>query len=253
MAPNGVTQWDLFILFGAGAVLMRGGGCTWNDILDRKLDAQVARTQDRPLPAGEVTVRGAFIWFVIQLSLSGAILFSFNAFAVCVGVSALLLVALYPLAKRVTFWPQFILGLAFNWGALLGWSAATGNVNWPAGLLYVGGILWTLGYDTIYAYQDHSDDPSAGVKSSARVLGLMTSKPWLIGFYLGAVTLFGIAGYFSELRWPFWIGLSACAAQLLWQVCNVKLTEPSDCLDKFRSNRLTGWFLLAGIILGQIA
>ena len=252
MAPNVISHWPLFILFGVGATIMRGAGCTWNDILDRKLDSQVARTRDRPLPAGEVTVKRAFLWFVFQLVLSALILFSFNTFAIWIGLSSLLLVALYPLAKRYTFWPQLVLGLAFNWGALLGWAAAAGTLNWPAVILYVGGILWTLGYDTIYAYQDRPDDPFAGIKSSARALGIAASKPWLLGFYLAAVILFGTAGYLSGLNWPFWIGVAACSAQLFWQIWKVELKEPQDCLKKFRSNRLAGWILLAGIVLGQI-
>ena len=252
MTPDALSQWPLFILFAAGATLMRGAGCTWNDISDRKLDSQVARTRDRPLPAGEVTITKAFLWFVCQLLLSALILLSFNTFAIWIGICSLILVALYPFAKRYTFWPQFVLGLAFNWGALLGWAAATGTLRWPAVILYIGGILWTLGYDTIYAHQDRPDDPFAGIKSSARALGITASKPWLMGFYLIAIILFGTAGYLSGLNWPFWIGVGACMAQLLWQVWDIQLKEPKDCLKKFRSNRLAGWILLGGIICGQI-
>ena len=244
--------WHLFAMFGLGALVMRGGGCTWNDILDRDFDAQVARTRDRPLPAGEVTVRQAFVWFVIQLAISATILFSFNAYAIWTGIASLSLVALYPLAKRVTFWPQLVLGLAFNWGALLGWAAVTAGLPWSAFILYAGGIFWTLGYDTIYAHQDRPDDPAAGVKSSARALGLLASKPWLTAFYLVAAALFGIAGYLAGLGWVFWIGLTAGTAQLIWQVTDVDLDDPKDCLAKFRSNRLFGWLLLAGIVGGHL-
>ena len=253
MASIDPTHWHLFVLFGFGALLMRGGGCTWNDILDRDFDAQVARTRDRPLPAGEVTVRHAMIWFALQLAVSAAILLSFNSFAIWTGIASLSLVALYPLAKRVTFWPQFVLGLAFNWGALLGWAAVTAELNWPASLLYAGGIFWTLGYDTIYAHQDRPDDPAAGVKSSARALGLLTSKPWLVAFYLIAAVLFGIAGFSAALGWIFWVGLAAGTAQLMWQVAAVDLDAPKDCLAKFKSNRLLGWLLLAGIIGGHLS
>ena len=149
------------------------------------------------------------IWFALQLAISAAILFSFNSFAIWIGLASLSLVALYPLAKRVTFWPQFVLGLAFNWGALLGWAAVTADVSWPAFVLYAGGIFWTLGYDTIYAHQDRPDDTAAGVKSSARALGLMTSKPWLVAFYLIAAALFSIAGFSAGLGWIFWVGLAA--------------------------------------------
>ncbi|MEC7490273.1 MAG: 4-hydroxybenzoate octaprenyltransferase [Pseudomonadota bacterium] len=252
LAPEGITHWKLFILFGVGAILMRGGGCTWNDILDRNFDARVARTRDRPLPAGEVTVPGALIWFVIQLLASATILFSFNAYAIWTGLTALVLVALYPLAKRVTFWPQLVLGLAFNWGALLGWVAVTSDLQLTSFILYAGGICWTLGYDTIYAHQDRPDDPAAGVKSSARALGLMASKPWLLVFYISAVIFFGAAGYVAELSWPFWPGLAAIAAHLIWQVWQVDLDMPKDCLSKFRSNRSVGWLLLGAIVAGQV-
>ncbi len=240
-------------MFGIGALLMRGGGCTWNDILDRDFDAKVARTRDRPLPAGEVTLRQALIWVFIQLAVSAAILFSFNHFAIWTGVASLLLLAFYPLAKRVTFWPQFILGLAFNWGALLGWAAVTGEMSSPALLMYAGGIFWTLGYDTIYAHQDRPDDPAAGVKSSARALGLIASKPWLVGFYAIATVFFGAAGYHTGIGWPFWVGLGFGAAQLVWQVADADLDNPRDCLAKFKSNRLFGWLLFAGILGGQLA
>lgn len=243
--------WHLFILFGLGAVLMRGAGCTWNDILDRDFDIRVARTRDRPLPAGEATVAGAFVWFVVQLGLSAAILLSFNSYAIWTGIASLSLVALYPLAKRVTFWPQFVLGLAFNWGALLGWAAVEAGLGVPAFLLYAGGIFWTLGYDTIYAHQDRRDDPAAGVGSSARALGVPASKPWLLAFYGVAAALFCAAGTEAGLGWPFWIGLCCGVAQLTWQVADVDLDDARDCLAKFRSNRLFGWLLLAGIVAGH--
>ena len=219
LASVEAVHWHLFVLFGIGAV----------------------------------TVRQAFAWFVAQLAISAAILLSFNSYAIWTGIASLSLVALYPLAKRVTFWPQFVLGLAFNWGALLGWAAVTGGLALPAFLMYAGGILWTLGYDTIYAHQDRRDDPAAGVKSSARALGLMASKPWLTGFYLAAAALFGMAGYLAGLGWPFWAGLGLGAAQLVWQVWDVDLDNAKDCLAKFKSNRLFGWLLLAGIAGGHLA
>jgi len=146
-----------------------------------------------------------------------------------------------------------VLGLAFNWGALLGWAAVTGGLALPAFLMYAGGIFWTLGYDTIYAHQDRPDDPAAGVKSSARALGLMASKPWLTGFYLAAAALFGAAGYTGGLGWPFWIGHVLGTAQLVWQVRDADLNDAGDCLAKFKSNRLFGWLLLAGIAGGHLA
>lgn len=251
LAAADPSLWTLFALTGVGAVAMRGAGCTWNDILDRDLDAKVARTRDRPLPAGEVTVRGALLWLVVQLAVGAAVLLSLNGFAIWVGTASLALVALYPLAKRVTFWPQLVLGLAFNWGALLGWAAVEGGLGVPALLLYAGGVCWTLGYDTIYAHQDLPDDPGAGVKSSARAIP--ASRPWLMAFYLGAVALFGAAGAAAGVGWMFWAGLCAGACQLVWQVASVDLGRPADCLAKFRSNRVFGWSLLGAVVAGHLS
>ncbi len=241
----------LFILFGIGAVVMRGAGCTYNDICDRDFDAQVARTRDRPLPAGEVTVLQAGLFMVLLLAIGFAVLTRFNNFAIGVGVASLALVFTYPLMKRVTFWPQFFLGLAFNWGALLGWAAVREALAWPAALLYVAGIFWTLGYDTIYAHQDRPDDPAAGIKSTARRLGL-GSKPWLYGFYGAAILLLGLTGRLIGLGWPFWLGLGLGAVQLAWQVWDLDIDDPPDCLAKFKSNRLFGWLIFFGAAASHV-
>ena len=195
------TVW-LFALFGVGALVMRGAGCTYNDICDREFDGRVARTRDRPLPSGEVSMGAARVFLAAQLALGLAILLSLDGFAILLGVASLVLVFTYPLMKRVTFWPQFVLGLTFNWGALLGWAAVRGRLDWASALLYAGGIFWTLGYDTIYAHQDRRDDAGAGVKSSARALG-PGSKPWLTAFYAAAIGLFAAAGYHAGMTWPF--------------------------------------------------
>jgi 4-hydroxybenzoate polyprenyltransferase len=253
MAWRDVTDvglYTLLALFGIGALLMRGAGCTYNDIVDRDLDAQVARTSNRPLPSGQVTVSQAVVFLVLQLAGGFAILISLNGFAIAVGVASLVLVFTYPLMKRVTFWPQFFLGLAFNWGALLGWAAVRGELALPAVLLYIGGIFWTLGYDTIYAHQDRRDDPNAGVKSTARRLGL-GSKPWLYGFYIVAAGLFAWAGLDGGHAWPFFAGLAMGTTQLIWQVWDVDINSPKDCLAKFKSNRLFAWLFLAGILAAQ--
>ncbi len=252
--PDPLTPgfWGLFVLFGIGAVVMRGAGCTYNDICDRDFDAQVARTRDRPLPSGEVSVRQAVAFMIALIALGAAILMSFNWFAIGVGIASLALVFTYPLMKRVTFWPQFFLGLAFNWGALLGWAAVRGELALPAVLLYLGGIMWTLGYDTIYAHQDLRDDVDAGIKSTARRFGL-GSKPWLYAFYAGAIALFAAAGHMAELGWPFQVGLALGAAQLFWQVTDVDLDDAKVCLRKFKSNRLFGWLIFAAAISGQLA
>ena len=251
MAWTGGADIRYFMLFGIGAMIMRGAGCTYNDIMDRDFDRQVARTMNRPIPSGAVSVPGAWAFVAVLLALGLAILLGFNRFAIAVGAASLVLVFTYPLMKRVTFWPQFFLGLAFNWGALLGWAAVRGDLALAPALLYAGGILWTLGYDTIYAHQDRIYDAPAGVKSSARALGLV-SKPWLYGFYIGAAGLFAAAGVAGNHPWPFFAGLGAGTLQLLWQVRAVDIDDPRDCLAKFKSNRLFGWLLLAGIMAGYL-
>lgn len=241
----------LFTAFGIGALVMRGAGCTYNDIVDREFDAQVARTKNRPLPSGQVTVKQAVVFLIILLTIGLLVLLTLKPYAIAVGAASLILVFTYPLMKRVTFWPQFFLGLTFNWGALLGWAAVRGDLATPAIILYAGGIFWTLGYDTIYAHQDRQDDPKAGVKSTARRLGL-GSKPWLHAFYVIAVVLFATAGILGEFSWPFFVGLGLGATQLIWQVWDVDINNPKDCLAKFKSNRLFSWLFLGGILAAQI-
>jgi 4-hydroxybenzoate polyprenyltransferase len=241
----------LMALFALGAVVMRGAGCTLNDIVDRDYDAQVARTRLRPLPSGAVSVRQAAAFLALQLAVGAGVLFSLNRTSIMLGFAVLILIGTYPFMKRVTYWPQIFLGLNFNWGALIGWTAVTGALAWPSALLYLGGVFWTLGYDTIYAHQDKEDDVRIGVKSSALALGPRT-RPWLFVFYAGAVTLWAMAGQFAGMTTPFWVGLALAAAQLAWQAARVDIDDPTDCLVKFRSNRLVGWLLLAGIISGHL-
>jgi 4-hydroxybenzoate polyprenyltransferase len=249
-APSGAGEWlrlgFFYLLFGLGAVVMRGAGCTYNDIVDRDFDARVERTRTRPIPSGLVTVRGAVIFMLLQLLVGLAILLQFNWFAVALGAASLVLVFTYPLMKRITYWPQVVLGLAFNWGALLGWAAVTGTLGWAPLLLYLGGIAWTLGYDTIYAHQDKEDDILIGVKSTALKLGANT-RPWLWIFYAVAVAFFAAAGAADGLGWPFYLALAVGTAQLAWQVAGVDLDDAADCLVKFKSNRWFGWILVAGL------
>src|SRR5271168_56294 len=206
----------LLALFALGAVAMRGAGCTLNDIADRDYDGQVARTQLRPLPSGAISVCQAMIFLLLQLTVGAAVLFSLNRTTILLGAAVLGLIATYPFMKRITYWPQVFLGLNFNWGALMGWTAVTGALGWPPLLLYIGGVFWTLGYDTIYAHQDKEDDIRIGVKSSAIALGEHT-RPWLFAFYGAAVLLWGAAGHTAGFRAMFWVGLAAAGAHLAWQ------------------------------------
>jgi 4-hydroxybenzoate polyprenyltransferase len=240
---------QLLILFALGAVVMRGAGCTLNDIVDRDFDARVERTRGRPIASGAVTVGHAIV-FMGGLALVGlAILLQFNTYAIWVGLAAVPLIVIYPLMKRITYWPQFFLGLTFNWGALLGWAAVTGGLTAAPLALYVAGIFWTLGYDTIYAHQDKEDDALVGVKSSALRLGDRT-RPWLWGFYGCAVAGFGVSGALAGSSWPFYLVLAAVAGHLGWQAATVDISSSRDCLAKFRSNAGLGWILFAGIVLG---
>jgi 4-hydroxybenzoate polyprenyltransferase len=242
---------ELLALFALGAVAMRGAGCTLNDIADRDFDRRVARTRLRPLPSGAVTVWQAAAFLLLQLAVGAAVLFSLNRLSILLGIAVLGLIATYPFMKRITYWPQVFLGLNFNWGALIGWTAVIGALARPALLLYVGGLFWTIGYDTIYAHQDKDDDALIGVKSSALALGSRT-RPWLFGFYAAAVALWAMAGRAAGLGLWFWAGLAAAASHLGWQAARVDIDRPADCLAKFRSNRIVGWLLLAGIVAGGL-
>ena len=207
LASDGLPDIGLLALFTAGAFVMRAAGCTLNDIFDRDFDARVERTRSRPLPSGAIGVRGAVAFMAVLLGAGLAILLQLNLFAILLGAGSLLLVVVYPLMKRITYWPQAFLGLTFNYGALLGWAAVAGGIGWPAGLLYAGGIAWTLGYDTIYAHQDKEDDLLVGVKSSALALGPRT-RPFLIAFYVVAVAGFAGAGVAAAGRLALLCGRS---------------------------------------------
>ena len=250
LASDGLPDLGLLILFTAGSFVMRAAGCTLNDIFDRDFDARVERTRRRPLPSGAIGVKGAVVFLAALLAAGLAILLQLNLFAILLGAGSLLLVVLYPLMKRITYWPQAFLGITINYGALLGWAAVEGGIGWPAGLLYVGGIAWTLGYDTIYAHQDKEDDLLIGVKSSALALGQRT-RPFLIGAYAVAVAGFAGAGVAAAVSWPYYVGVAAAALLLAWQTLRVQIDNPADCLGKFKNNSLVGLALFAGIVAAQ--
>lgn len=237
------------ILFALGALIMRGAGCTLNDIADHDIDAKVARTANRPLPSGQVSLWQAWAFMIFQCLLGLLILLQFNLYTIWLGVASLVLVASYPFMKRVTWWPQFFLGLTFNWGALMGYSALTGGLSAAALALYGAGIFWTLGYDTIYAHQDREDDALVGVKSSALRLGKY-SKLAISGFYLAMLALLSLAGFFGQLSYLFYNGMVVTAWHLAMQLYQLDIDRPDICLRLFRSNRDTGIIVSASILLG---
>jgi 4-hydroxybenzoate polyprenyltransferase len=235
-------------LFFVGAFAMRGAGCTWNDIVDRDLDGRVERTRSRPIPSGQVSVGAAAAFLVLQALIGLTVLLQFNWFTVLVGLASLAVVAIYPFMKRITYWPQIVLGLAFSWGALMGWPATFARLDLPAYLLYAGSIAWVIGYDTIYAHQDREDDALIGIKSTA-LLFRENTKPMLAMFYSLAVVLIGFAGWSAGAALIFAIGLAAFAAHLGWQIMRLDIDDPLGCLGVFKSNRDAGLILLAGMVL----
>lgn len=247
LVPN---VWYLF-LFALGAVLMRGAGCIINDIYDRNIDKFVERTQTRPLASGELAVWQAVVLSVVLLVLALGVLLLFNGFTQGLGFASLVLVFLYPLAKRVTWWPQLVLGLAFNWGALMGWSAVHGGLGLPPLLLYASGVFWTLGYDTIYAHQDKNDDAAIGVKSLALRLGVY-SKLFVGLFYLASLALLALTGYAVSFGTAYYAVLAVAAAYAAWLVALWNPEDQEDCLRCFRSNRNYGLIVLAAILAGKM-
>ncbi|MFC3614658.1 4-hydroxybenzoate octaprenyltransferase [Lutimaribacter marinistellae] len=247
--PRWEDLW-IFVGCGMGAWLMRGAGCTWNDITDRNFDGAVERTRSRPIPSGQVTVPGALGWMVAQALVAFCILLTFNWAAIGMGILSLVTVAIYPFAKRFTWWPQVFLGLAFNWGALLAWTAHAGRLEMPAVLLYLAGICWTLFYDTIYAHQDKEDDALIGVKSTARLFGTQTAR-WLRWFLVGTVSFMGLAVIEAGLPdapvLAMMIALAgpwAMGWHMLGQLRELDIDDNDKLLMQFRSNRDTGFIPL---------
>lgn len=236
------------LLFLIGAIVMRGAGCTLNDIADRDFDAKVARTRSRPIPSGQVSVTAALAFLVLQALIGFAILLQFNGFTIWLGIASLLLVAIYPFMKRFTYWPQFFLGLAFNWGCLVGWASITGGLSLAPLLLYAGGIAWTLAYDTIYAHQDIEDDALIGVKSTALKFGA-SSPYWIGGFFIAAIALIDLAVWQAHGGIISHIGVAAAAAHALWQMRRLDINNPQRCRALFLSNKYFGLLILAGFVI----
>jgi 4-hydroxybenzoate polyprenyltransferase len=239
------------VLFFVGAFVMRGAGCTWNDITDRDLDALVERTRSRPIPAGQVSVPQAVIFLVVQALIGLVVLMQFNRFAVMTGIASLVIVAIYPFMKRITYWPQVALGLAFSWGALMGFAVLLGRIDAAALWLYAGSISWVIGYDTIYALQDIEDDALIGVKSTALLFGART-RPALTAFYAMAVVLIGAALALAKAGALGWIALAVFAAHLTWQIVRLDISDAALCKRVFTSNRDAGLLLFAGLLVDAV-
>lgn len=239
------------VLFFIGAFVMRGAGCTWNDITDRDLDARVERTRSRPIPAGQVSVSRALVFLVLQALIGLAVLLQFNRFAIMTGIASLVIVAVYPFMKRITWWPQVVLGLAFSWGALMGFAVTLGRIDLTAVALYAGSISWVIGYDTIYAHQDAEDDALIGIKSTARLFGARTHRA-LVVFYSLAVVLIGVALVLAGAHWRAWLGLLAFAIHLVRQIRRLDISDPALCLRVFKSNRDAGLLLFGGLLVDAV-
>lgn len=250
--PGCLPHLGLLTLFGTGALLMRGAGCTINDMWDKDFDKKVSRTATRPIASGEISQMQALIFLGGQLSLALGVLLCLNYYSIALGAASLSLVITYPLMKRITYWPQLMLGLTFNWGALLGWSAVKGSCDWSVCLpLYFSGVMWTLIYDTIYAHQDKEDDVKVGVKSTALRFQEQT-KPWLSGFTVAMMSGLVAAGINAEQTLPYYAVLSTVAIHLAHQIYTLDINKPEDCWKKFVSNRNLGLLLFLGIVAGNL-
>ncbi|XP_017307270.1 4-hydroxybenzoate polyprenyltransferase, mitochondrial [Ictalurus punctatus] len=250
--PGCLPDLHMLALFGTGALLMRGAGCSINDMWDRDFDKKVSRTATRPIAAGQISQFQALVFLGGQLSLALGVLLCLNNYSIALGAASLSLVVTYPLMKRITYWPQLFLGLTFNWGALLGWSAVMGSCDWSVCLpLYFSGVMWTLIYDTIYAHQDKEDDVKLGVKSTALRFQEHT-KPWLSAFTVAMLSGLILVGTNANQTVPYYVAVSAVSLHLARQIYSLDINSPEDCWKKFASNRNLGLLLFLGIVLGNL-
>ncbi|XP_047446864.1 4-hydroxybenzoate polyprenyltransferase, mitochondrial [Mugil cephalus] len=250
--PGCLPDLGMLTLFGTGALLMRGAGCTINDMWDKDFDKKVFRTASRPIASGEISRMQALVFLGGQLSLALGVLLCLNYYSIALGASSLSLVVIYPLMKRITYWPQLVLGLTFNWGALLGWSAVKGFCDWSVCLpLYFSGVMWTLIYDTIYAHQDKEDDVKVGVKSTALKFQEQT-KPWLSGFTVAMLSGLVVAGVNAEQTLPYYAVLTTVGVHLAHQIYTLDISKPENCWKEFVSNRNLGLLLFLGIVAGNL-
>jgi len=251
-AGDAFPDWRYMALFAVGAVVMRAAGCAYNDIVDRDFDARVERTRLRPIPSGQISVRQAQL-FMVALALVGfVVLLQFNAPTIAIGIGSLAVIALYPFMKRVTDWPQAVLGLVFSWGALMGWTAVFGELAWPPVALYAGTVAWTIGYDTIYAHQDKEDDQLLGLRSTALKFGPSTQR-WLALFYGLSLAAFLAAGLMAGAGLPFAIGMGVAAGHFFWQVSTLEIDSGDNCLKRFRANRDLGAIVFAALAADALA
>jgi 4-hydroxybenzoate polyprenyltransferase len=245
--PAAGFDWWALLLCLVGAVAMRGAGCTFNDIVDRNIDGKVERTRSRPIPSGQVSVRNAIIFMVLQGLAGLAVLIQFNLFTVAIGIASLALIAIYPFMKRITWWPQLFLGLAFSWGALVGWTSQTAAISLAPILLYIGCVVWIICYDTIYAMQDMEDDAIIGVKSTARLFG-RRARLMVALFYAATIVLWVAAAILAGAGLVFAIILLGAVALLAWQVATLDADEPGNALVRFRSNHWVGLLVTAALV-----
>ncbi len=250
-AANGIPEWWRLIVFSLGALLMRGVGCTINDIFDRDIDRKVERTRFRPLTSGQVSLKAAIVFLIAQLAVCALLLFALNPYSRWLAVILVPIVIVYPLCKRFTYWPQVVLGIGFNWGMLMAWSDTQNTVPLGAIAMWVGAVLWQVGYDSIYAYIDVRDDRELGLHSTALRFA-ERGKQWISGFYIATMALWLAAGAMLDVAWPYYAVMAVIGVHLFWQMREFDVTRPEKGLKLFRSNMALGTLLVVAALAGAL-